>query len=85
VARLYSHLVCTTKFTMSMALHKQKGRVSVYKLSDVAMLHIRDVVRSKQQPDDLDLEDKSQGAANNSRGDSDSTTNVGRDSSDFDD
>jgi hypothetical protein len=85
VARLYSHLVCATKFTMSLAPHKQKGGVSVCKLSDAAMLHIRDVVRSKQQPDDLDLEDKSQGAANNSRGDSDSTTNVGRDSSDFDD
>ena len=85
MARLYLHLVCTTKFTMSLASHKQKGGVLVYKLSNVVMLPICDVVQNKQLPDDLDLEDDSQGGAENSGGNSYSTTDMDRDSSDFDD
>ena len=60
VARLYLHLVCATKFTLNLAPHKQKDGFSVYQLSNYALRHICDIVQSKKQRDELDIEDEEQ-------------------------
>ncbi|KAG0573047.1 hypothetical protein KC19_VG144000 [Ceratodon purpureus] len=55
-ALLLSHLVCATKFSMTMANHKQKGGVSLFHLSDSALTHIREVVKASVAREELDSE-----------------------------
>lgn len=53
VARIYSHLVCAHKFSMTLAKHKQKGNTSVYQLSQAALQKIDAVMQSKEFGEDL--------------------------------
>lgn len=65
VAQVYSHLVCATKFTMTLAPHKQKGGVSVYQLSDSAAQHIATCIKGRQLQEDLNDADDDGGLSNN--------------------
>jgi hypothetical protein len=56
VACLYSHLVIASKFGMTMCRHKQKRKTSVYKLSKSALDHIRQILTSREQAQDLESE-----------------------------
>lgn len=55
VARVYSHLVCATKFWMTQAPHKQKGNVTVFHLSDQTLEHIAVVLQTRQEHEELNL------------------------------
>lgn len=48
-ARVYSHLVCASKFVMQLARHKQKSNTPVYRLSDAALSQIARVARDRKQ------------------------------------
>lgn len=48
-ARVYSHLVFASKFSMKLAMHKQKSNTSVYKLSDAALSKIARVLRDRER------------------------------------
>lgn len=57
VARVYSHLVCTTKFRMTQAPHKPKGNVTVFHLSDQTLEHIAVVLQTRREHEELNLRD----------------------------
>lgn len=48
-ARVYSHLVCASKFCMKLARHKQKSNTSVYSLSNAALAKIARVLRDRER------------------------------------
>jgi hypothetical protein len=51
---IYSHLVCKSKFAMLQAKHKQKGQLSVYKLSHGKLAAIKDRVHAIRQLQQLE-------------------------------
>jgi hypothetical protein len=57
-ALIYSHLVCASKFAMTLQQHKQKARTSVYKLSDNALSKINLVLQSRARDAALESSDK---------------------------
>ncbi|KAG0631145.1 hypothetical protein M758_1G230800 [Ceratodon purpureus] len=57
VARVYSHLVCATKFTMTQAPHRQKGNETVFQLSDSTLEHIEEVLMRRREHEDLATEE----------------------------
>lgn len=58
MARIYSHLVCAHKFSMTLANHKQKGNTSVYQLSQAALQKIDAVMQSREFGEDMLSEDE---------------------------
>jgi hypothetical protein len=89
-ACIYSHLIFKSKFAMLQAKHKQKGQLSVYKLSPSKLAAIKDRVRAIRQleqlenledqgPDCLSSDEESSDEESSSKGSSDSSS-----SSDFD-
>lgn len=70
-AYLYSHLVCALKFTMNMANHRQKGGVTVYRLSSKSLTHINEVVKTSTQRANLESEDDEEDSCHSDRGNED--------------
>jgi len=56
-ARVYSHLVCASKFCMKVARYKQKSKTSVYELSDAALAKIERVLQDRKRAEALHSED----------------------------
>ena len=54
VARIFSHLVCHSKFAMSQLQHKQKRQTSVYCLSDTTLGHIQEIICRRAQLDEME-------------------------------
>jgi hypothetical protein len=78
-ACVYSHLVCANRFSMTRAQHKQKSGTSVYQLSDSALAHIHEAVRSSRECGELESEEEDQDLGDsdvNFGDDSDSCSNI---------
>ena len=57
IACIYSHLVVATKFSMTQAPHKQKGKETVFRLSDSALEHIEQVLQSRREQEDMNADE----------------------------
>jgi hypothetical protein len=57
-ARIYSHLICASGFSMKLQKHRQKNRTAVYALSNAALQKIESVLRSRDQAQALESEDE---------------------------
>jgi len=55
-ARIYSHLVIASKFSMTLQRHRQKGCRAVYHLSDNALEKIEGAIREREHIDALEHE-----------------------------
>lgn len=74
VARVYSHLVCASKFTMTQAPYQQKGKHSVFQLSDSTLSHIEEVLKSRRVQEDLDADSEQEYDEDGNSGDSESSS-----------